>query len=300
MQMLNRFSSISKNTCLLTTVLAAALIIGCTVPPVPQDTEHGERTMSMREVPPPDGSWRPHVLQACSSLEQRQPATAERHDLEVAWDLFQAGEGADAIAELELSIGERPRAGGLVLLTLAQLYVMAGQGVPELVPREGPAADTGNWERNKARFLSRAEDLIERCRPSRPDDAVLDYLLGDCRRARGDLAGGAAAVEDAQQGCTLTASFDILRKHQDLVRTPPRQLTPAQPVWPTGVTKGGEVELDLLIAPDGRVHQIETVKRPGRLLGEAAVAAFKDVRFEAARIGKYQIWAWQRTSVVFR
>jgi TonB family protein len=277
-----------------------ALAAGCaptgTVPPAAVDAPATVR----REVPPPDSPWRPYVLLECAALEEGRPSRIESRALDTAWDLFQAGEGADAIAELEFHLEEHPRPGGLALLTLAQLYVLAGQGEPGLVPREGPAADTGDWKRNKSRFLKRAEELIERCRPSRPDDAVLDYLLGDSLRARGDFAAAEESVAAARRKCSFTASFDLLRRYQGLGKVSPQQITPAAPKWPSGVTRGGEVELDLLISPDGRVHQIDVVKRPGRLLGDAAVAAYRDVRFKPARVGKYEIWAWQRTSVLFR
>jgi len=285
---------------MMSIIVAATTMMGCAAKGPTSEIPAPTQPMERREVPPPDSSWRPYVLLKCAGLEERRRSRSEDRALATAWDLFDAGEGADAIAELELHLEEHPRPGGLVLLTLAQLYVMAGQGEPDLVPREGPAADTGDWKRNKSRFLARAETLINRCRTLRPDDAVVDYLLGDCLRARGDFEKADDAVAAARSGCSFTASFDLLRRYQGLGRISPEQATPASPKWPAGVTKGGEVELDLLIAPDGRIHQIDVVKRPGRLLGEAAAEAYRDVRFKPARVGKYEIWAWQRTSVLFR
>ncbi len=276
--------------------LIAVAAVGCAPPP---STTTDATTPSTREVPPPDGPWRPHLLRSCADLDTRPLDTVSRQALDTAWDLFRSGEGADAVAELEFHLEERPRPGGLVLLTLAQLYVMAGQGVPDVAPREGPAASDGDWDADRERYLTRALDVLDRCRSRRPDDAVVDYLAGDAERARGRMEEAAELVASARRKCSYPASFEILRRYQDLQHVPATQETPVSPVWPSGVTRGGEVVLDLLIAPDGRVAQVETVRRPGRLLGEAAAAAFADAGFEPARVGKYELWSWQRVIVDF-
>jgi TonB family protein len=248
----------------------------------------------------PDGPWRPHVLERCP-VDEPPPAPAARA-LAECWSLYRAHEGSDAIMELELSLRRHGRE-GLVLLTLGQLYLMAGQGEPSLLPDEGPAADVGNWAQNRVRLLRRAETLLTEAAVLRPDDAAVDFLLADVARARLDTTAAAAALLSGQAKCTLPASFHILQEYQGLNEHPARLLRSVAPDYPEqalqeGIT--GEVELDLLISPAGKVEQVVAVRDPDRRLTAAAAAALRQTLFEPARVGKYPIWSWLRVPTRFQ
>jgi len=190
----------------------------------------------------------------------------------------------------------------LVLLTLGQLYVMAGQGVPELVPGEGPAADTGDWERNRKRFLARARTVLESVGELRPDDSAVDYLIADALRAGGDLAGAETRVAGGMEKCTIPASMDILARYQELLRTPAAQIDGPAPDYPAELADrgiAGDVVQDLLVAPDGTVAQVETIRQPDRRLARSAARAHSQARFSPARVGKYPVWSWARVTTRF-
>jgi TonB family protein len=216
--------------------------------------------------------------------------------------LLSVGEGSDAIMVLELYLQERAPE-GLLLLALAQIYIMAGQGIPQLLPREGPAADVGDWPRNRARLLGRAQSLLQEAVVLRPDDSAVEYLLADIARARGDSVTARRAQEAGLHKCNLARSFQILRQYQDLNLYPAKGLEAAAPEYPATAARAGiegEVQLDLLISPAGEVVQVEPVSSPAVVLTDAATAALREVRFAPARIGKYPIWSWYRVPVNFR
>jgi TonB family protein len=222
-------------------------------------------------------------------------------DLAECWFLFQKREGADAIMWLELSLEDHGR-DPLVLVTLGQLYLMAGQGEPELLPKEGPAADVGDWPRNKARLLDRSEALLQQAGRLRPDDAAADYLLADVARARGDTTAARLLLRRGQKKCSLPRSLDILRRYQRLQERSARLLQSATPEYPAeAVRQGldGEVVLDLLISPEGCVEQVAPVSSPAPELTAAAAAALFEARLAPARLGKYPIWSWLRMPTRF-
>jgi len=217
-------------------------------------------------------------------------------------ELYGYHEGGDAVVALELYVGRTKNPDPLVLVTLGQFYLMAGQGVPELVPAEGPAADTGSWERNRIRFLARAAELLEAAGAARPDDAAVDYLLADVERARGEIEDAEFLVASGMQKCTISASMDILARYQELLPSAAVQQGGATPEYPPELADrgvGGEVVQDLLVAPDGKVVQIETVRRADRRLARSAAKAFSQAVFQPARVGKYPIWSWVRVTTRF-
>ena len=253
----------------------------------------------LQETPVPDGVWRGHLLARCQRDEDL--TVAERDLLRTCLEFFREGSGSDGMIEVEMRLAkgmDHP----LVLLTLAQLYLMAGQGEPKLLPVEGPAADVGDWQRNKVRLLGRARALLAEVARSRPDDAAVDYLLADVARAEGDLAAADDLERRGFDKCTGGASFEILRQYQELGRYPAKLLAVPPPDYPeAALRKGlsGKVVLDLLLDPAGRVRQIVPVSSPGAMLTDAAVAAFGAGNYEAARLGKYPMWAWLRVTTTF-
>ncbi len=254
-----------------------------------------------RESPVADGIWRPHLLSRCRQLKDEAPPAVER-SLADAFELFRYQAGSDAIMELELCLRVHSDQ-GLLLLTLGQLYLLGGQGEPWLLPREGPAADVGNWSGNRARLLRRAQALLERAGSSRPDDCVVDYLLGDVHRAAGDTAAAAAAVAAGMTKCALPRSLDILRRYQKLGGHGAQLLASAAPTYPpAAVAEGvvGEVVLDLLLDPAGTVKQVVTVASPDARLTSAAAEALRNSRFQPARLGKYPLWSWIRIPTTFQ
>ncbi len=224
-----------------------------------------------------------------------EDALAESTELLGEW------EGSDAIMVLELYLQEHDSE-GLLLLALAQFYVLAGQGMPQLLPREGPAADVGDWSRNQARLLARAESLLQEAALLRPDDSAVEYLLADVARARGDTLTAQRTFQAGLHKCTLTRSFEILRHFQALNLHAARGLEQVTPVYPEQAWREGiqgEVMLDLLISPAGTVMQIEVLASPSLSLTAAAAAALRPARFAPARVGKYPIWSWFRVPVRF-
>ena len=256
-----------------------------------------------REPAPAAGPWRMHRLGRCLGSDTAPGTGSDSVVLDTARDLFAYGEGGDAIIELELYLERARDRSGLVHLTLGQLYVMAGQGEPSLVPVEGPAADTGSWERNRPRFLRRAETVLQEARRIRPDDAAVDYLLADAARAGGDMDAAEERVASGLRKCSLFSSFEILATYQMLRPTEAVQIKAVPPIYPRSAAMAGirgEVELDVLVDPGGRVHQVETVSTPDARLSRAASAAVSKSEFKPGRIGKYPVWSWVRVGVLFK
>jgi TonB family protein len=228
------------------------------------------------------------------------PSIVEK-ELGLCWQLFRDGSGSDGIIELELTL-EETRRHPLVLVALGQLYLMAGQGVPELLPSEGPAADTGSWERNRPRLLARARDLLLEAGRARPDDAAVDYLLADVARAGGDHAGADRLAAAGLGKCTGGRSFLMMRQYQELNLYPPELRAAATPDYPeSAVIKGvsGQVVLDVLLDPTGLVRQVAVVSTPSADLARAAGEAFRTSEFAPGRVGKYPVWAWLRVATNF-
>jgi len=213
------------------------------------------------------------------------------------------GEGGDAVVELELHLAATRRDEGLVLLTLGLLYVLAGQGEPSIQPREGPAAVSGDWSVDRPRLLARAEALLNEAAVLRPDDALVDHLLADAARGRGEMETAAALVERGLGKCTLTASTEVLLRYRELGPHPARQTGDIALEYPAAAARdgvSGEVVLDLLVSPAGGVHQVTVVASPDRRLSAAAAEALGRVDFAPGRIGKYPVWSWARVTVAFR
>ncbi len=285
-------------------ILALAWLMGgCTVPPG-HDPAGGARTVGMlkHEVPPPDGPWRPHELGRCGGADGAMPTQAGMDVVALALELFQLGEGGDAVLELELHVAEKTRVDGLVLLTLSQLYVLAAQGKPTVEPGEGPAAMSGDWISDRPRLVARAEEVLRRAAEQRPDDSAVDYLLADAARCRHDMTIADALFELGKTKCSSPEGMAVLIRYQELNPHPARQLKGVDLDYPAAAARdgvSGEVVMDLLIAPSGQVVQVTIVAEPDRRLGNAAAAAMEKAGFSAGRIGKYPVWSWTRVTVAF-
>ena len=253
----------------------------------------------LQETPVPEGQWRPHRLSDCRE-DLDVPSVVERY-LGTCSEYFRDGSGSDGMIEMELGLAEGHRH-SLMLLTLGQLYLLAGQGDPDLLPVEGPAADVGNWSRNRTRLLGRAEKLLLEAAETRLDDAAVDYLLADVERAKGNQDRAAALVASGRGKCTGGRSFGTLWQYQQLNKYPPRFLGGPSPEFPqSAVDKGdsGDVVLDVLLSPSGEVRQLVVVESPARSLTESASTSLREGGFEAARVGKYPIWSWLRVTTSF-
>ena len=254
---------------------------------------------SLNETPVADGNWRGHQLAECAA-DRDVPANVERL-LGTCSQFFREGSGSDGMIELELALEEGINH-SLIDLTLGQLYLLAGQGEPGLLPAEGPAADIGNWEKNKIRLLDRSHQLLQRASRQRPDDAVVDYLLADAARAAGDLQLAAEYVAQGMNKCTGGRSIGALRMYQQLNRYPAKYLGGASPEFPAEAVAqqiSGDVTIDLLLSPAGEVRQAAAVASPAPSLTKAAFLALREGSFEAARVGKYPVWSWLRVTIAF-
>lgn len=252
------------------------------------------------EKPVPDGDWRGHRLARCRADLEIPPDVESL--LALSSQFYRERSGSDGMIELELAVkaGQRHP---LVLLALGQLYLLAGQGEPSLLPKEGPARDVGSWRRNQPRLLRRAQDLLEESAATWPDDGGIDYLLADVHRAAGDTARAAELVSGAAGKCTGGRSFGLMQFYQQLNRYPARHEGGPSPVYPPGaVARGeqGQVVVDLLLSPAAAVRQALVVSSPSSELSEAAAACLRQGRFIPARIGKYPVWSWLRVTVAFR
>jgi hypothetical protein len=287
---------------LLASVILLSVLSGCSSPPAVEDAPGSTDSMEaagLNETPVPDGAWRPHRLASCRE-DVDVPSVVERY-LGICSEYYRDGSGSDGMIEMELGLADGHRH-SLMLLTLAQLYLMAGQGDPDLLPGEGPAADVGDWNRNRVRLLQRAEDLLQEAAPGRPDDSAVDYLLADVARARGDQEKAAALVAAGMTKCTGGRSFAILWQYQQLNNYPARYLGGPSPEYPqTAVEKGitGDVIIDVLLGPDGGVRQLVEVQSPAKSLSRAAETSLRKGGFEASRVGKYPIWSWLRVTTAF-
>lgn len=253
----------------------------------------------LKEIPVPEGNWRPHRLARCLPDTNVSP-TVERY-LGICSEYFREGSGSDGMIEMELGLQEGYRH-SLMLLTLGQLYLMAGQGNPDLLPVEGPAADVGDWSRNRTRLLGRAADLFQEAAETRTDDAAVDYLLADVARARGLQDQADELVAAGMEKCTAGRSFAILWQYQQLNNYPPKYLGGSSPVYSEKALNQrveGDVVLDVLLSPAGEVRQVVVVESPSAALSGAAEASLRKGRFDPARMGKYPIWSWLRVTTAF-
>ncbi len=246
-----------------------------------------------------DGPFREHRLARCEE-EPAVPRAVERY-LSTCAEFFRGGSGSDGMIEMEMGL-EQGHRHSLMLLTLGQLYLLAGQGNPDLLPVEGPAADLGSYARNKPRLLGRAHKLLTQALAKRPQDAAVEYLLADVARTRGDFELAASLAARGQQKCTGGRSFRILQMYQELYQHPPRYLGGPPPEFPqAAVNKGidGDVVLDLLLSPAGQVRQYSVVESPAESLTRASWQSLREGQFEAARVGKYAVWSWLRVTTAF-
>jgi len=291
-----------KGHALLRGILLAAFGLGlasCATSPVPVIVKSPVPTNMMQETPVPDGVFREHRLTRCQD-DVDVPRAVERY-LATSSEYFRDGSGSDGMIELEMGLEEGHRH-SLMLLTLGQLYLLAGQGNPDLLPVEGPAADVGSYEKNKPRLLARARELLTGALAKRPEDAAVDYLLADVARAAGDFDEADRLAARGQSKCTGGRSFGLLKMYQELYRHPPRYAGGPGPEFPqSAVNKGigGDVVLDLLLSPAGEVQQYVVVESPAESLTKAAWASLRQGRFEAASIGKYAVWSWLRVTTAF-
>ncbi len=284
--------------------LAAGVLVvaaGCASGPgrPPEKSPASPAGGGMREQVVPEGVFREHILARCVR-EDPVPSVVERY-LGISSEYFREGSGSDGMIELELGLAAGHRH-PLLLMTLGQLYLLAGQGNPDLLPVEGPAADVGSYEQNKPRLLGRARQLLAEAVRKRPDDAALDYLLADVARTLGETARADSLVARGHGKCTGGRSFRILQLYQELYRHPPRYLGGPAPEFPqVAVDKGigGDVVLDLLLSPAGEVRQYEVVESPSAALSKAAWQSLRAGRFEAASVGKYAVWSWLRVTTSF-
>jgi TonB family protein len=271
--------------------------------PAPE-TETGPKvdpgsSWGMNEKPVPEGPWREHRLAGCRE-DTDVPGEVEKY-LGICSEFFRDGSGSDGMIEMEYGLAAGHRH-SLMLLTLGQLYLIAGQGRPELLPVEGPAADTGDWERNKVRLLGRARKLLTEARDKRPDDAAVEFLLADVERAAGNRAAAEEHQLSGTEKCTGGRSYRILRQYQQLNRYPAKYLGGPPLTYPDAAARkgiSGDVVCDLLIDPAGRVRQVVVVESPAGSLSQAAEKSLRGGEFEVARVGKYPVWSWLRVTTTF-
>ena len=253
----------------------------------------------LNEEPAPEGSWRGHRLARCAEQLDLDPQM--RGCMASCADLFAEGSGSDGMIELEICLKEGVRH-PLLLLILGQLYLMAGQGEPSLLPPEGPAGDVGDWKRNQIRLLGRAQRLLEEAAAGLPDEAAVDYLLADVARAQGRFELAENFVVRGQVKCTGGPVFSVLRFYQNLNCYPAKLLAAPVPDYPeSAIQEGlsGVVELDLLLSPVGKVEQVVPIQSPGAVLFKSAATTFRNGTYEPARVGKYPVWSWLRVKTNF-
>ncbi len=292
----------------LPVLLFATFVPGCAPGPgkgvpvtgaVAVDSDTAVGPVMLHEVPVPPGKWREHRLARCRP-DTAVPYRVEKY-LGTCSELFRDRSGSDGMIELEMALEAGVRH-PLILLTLGQLYLMAGQGEPGLMPNEGPAADVGDWPRNQQRLLGRARLLLQEAGRGRPDDAAVDYLLADVTRAGGDFEGAAELVARGMTKCTGGRSFRIMQQYQDLRHYPAKYLGGVQPEFPReALAEGlsGDVVLDLLLDPAADIRQTVVVSSPGASLTRAAEAALKEGDFTPSKVGKYPVWSWLRVTISF-
>ncbi len=276
-------------------------LVSCAASPTPKSDSAPKPVASdmLQEAVVPDGVFREHRLARCQE-DVDVPGAVERY-LGTCSEFFREGSGSDGMIEMELGLQQGHRH-TLMLLTLGQLYLLAGQGNPDLLPVEGPVADLGSYAKNKPRLLGRARDLLTEALAERPDDAAVDYLLADVERAAGDQQLAAELVKRGNGKCTGGRSFRILQQYQELYQHPPKYLGGPSPEFPQAAVNkgiGGDVVLDLLVSPAGEVRQYVVVQSPAESLSKAAWRSLQRGRFKAARVGKYGVWSWVRVTTAF-
>ncbi len=252
----------------------------------------------LAEDPAPLGGIRLIRLARCAEESPLQPDV--KASLASAASLVRGGNGADGITELELCVADHPEAGS-ALLMLAQCYLAAAWGRPDLAPREGTLAASGDRDRDLARWVDRAFTLLEAAEGQRPDDAVVDYLRAEVWRLRHDDDAAATSEYLGMRKCSYIRSLEMVKRLQRLQSYPAAVVGELKPHYPEaaaarGIT--GTVTLDLLVDPEGRVEQVVTVSGPPLLAG-AVEAAARDAGYQAGRVGAYPVWCWLRVSVGF-
>ncbi|MFT5316416.1 MAG: TonB family protein [Candidatus Krumholzibacteriia bacterium] len=253
----------------------------------------------MQEKTVPESSFREHVLKRCQKPDE-VPVAVEKY-LGTCAAMFREGSGSDGMIEMELGLSSGHRH-PLMLMTLGQLYLLAGQGNPDLLPVEGPAADLGSYQKNKPRLLNRARRLLEEAREKRPEDAAIDYLLADVARAGEDMTKAHDLSTSAYDKCTGGRSFRMMRMYQQLYEYPAKHRGGPSPEYPQAAVNAGiegEVVLDLLLSPAGVVQQYVVIESPTKSLTKAAWQSLQNGQFEAARVGKYAVWSWLRVTTSF-
>ncbi len=285
-------------------VLTLAWLLGGCTAQRGADSTHGPRSVGIlqHEIPAPEGAWRPHELRRCADGDDAMLSQSGLDVIALAHELYRLGEGGDAIFELEFHLAQKKQAAGIVLLTLGQLYVLAAQGTPTVEPHEGPAAMLGDWDTDRPRLVARAEAVLQEAAQLRPNDSAVDYLLADATRCRGAMATADQFFALGTTKCTRLSGMDVLIRFQEISPHPARQLVGVELEYPAAAARdgvSGEVVLDLLISPNGRVTQVTIVAEPDRRLGSSAAAALLQATFSAGRIGKYPVWSWVRVTVAF-
>lgn len=259
----------------------------------------GFGVLAATEIPSGDEQWRPHMLSRCAV--HAPPLAASRADLEEARELFQLQNGGDAVFVLESALADHDDWPWLILL-LAQIYLLAGQGEPHCQPTTGPVALTGEWSRDQHRLLGRADELLARLTEIWPDDGLVDFLRADVARAAGDQEAAAAHDHTGRRKCTHLESLGFVGRLRDLRPRTARVIAPIVPEYPEACARArieGEIVLDLLIDPQGRAAQTVVVVGADRRLERAARAAVATGGYQAAQLGYYPVWSWLRVPIRF-
>lgn len=254
---------------------------------------------SLQEKPAAKGLNRVHEFAHCDRGEA-VPEKVEKV-LGICSELFRHGSGSDGMIELEMALDEGLRH-PLILFTLGQLYLLGGQGDPDLRPVEGPAADVGNWEQNKKRLLGRSQKLLAEAGKQFAEDGAVDFIMADVARARGDFDLADELVFVGADKCLGGRTFQTMRLYQKLTVKAPELLGGDGPIYPqVSLNKqiSGPVELDLLISPRGVVRQAVVINSPAADLSLAAAAGLYQSYFQPGKIGKYPVWSWLRVTTNF-
>ena len=141
---------------------------------------------------------------------------------------------ARACSRIALATGRRDP---WLIFLLAQIYVMAGQGEPHCQPLSGPAAPTGDWPRDQARWLERADLLLV-------SDGAFEVPITDSEYAGRVLVrvAGAGATYEEPAGGTPRA----LDQSDALLATV--QMPAGIPVATLAIGKAGAINAALLSA----------------------------------------------------